>query len=139
MRAVVKVKQSQGRGPSNAARYIAESKLDPQREGRGPRPLFTNRGDNDLTYGEADRYLKDGRGKPARGDLIHFSVSFHNEDCERLGATTEERKERLREAAREAMDEIKSDLRVGDWRWVAGIHLNTKHPHIHFLIYKEII
>ncbi len=138
MRAVVKVKQSQGRGPSNAARYIAESKIDPEREGEGPRPLFTSRGDNEFKYGDANRYLNGGRGRPAKGDLIHFSVSFRNEDFERLGAADEERKERLRGAALEAMDELKSDLRVADWRWVAGIHLNTKHPHIHFLIYKEM-
>jgi hypothetical protein len=137
MRAVVKVRLSQGRGPSNAARYIAESKIDPEREGKGPRPLFTNRGDDDLKYGDANRYLKDGRGRPAKGDLIHFLVSFYNEDFVPLGPTDEERKERLREAAREAMEELKSDLRIADWRWVAGIHLNTKSPHIHFLIYKE--
>src|SRR6266511_4133165 len=137
MRAVVKVKQSQGRGPSNAARYIAESKIDPEREGEGPRPLFTSRGDNEFKYGDANRYLNGGRGRPAKGDLIHFSVSFRNEDFERLGAADEERKERLRGAALEAMDELKSDLRVADWRWVAGIHLNTKYPHIHCLIYKE--
>src|SRR5262249_28860837 len=115
-----------------------ESKISPEREGKGQRPLFTNRGDDDLTYGDANRYLNNGRGRPAKGDLIHFSVSFQNEDFERLGATDESRKERLREAAREAMDELKSDLPVADWRWVAGIHLNTKHPHIHFLIDKEI-
>jgi hypothetical protein len=125
MRAVVKVKQSQGRAPSNAARYIAESKLDPEREGDSPRPLFTNRGDDDLTYGDANRYLNDGRGKPAKGDLIHFSVSFQNEDFDALGSGAEERKHRLREAAREAMEESRSDLRVGEWRWIAGIHLNT--------------
>jgi predicted NAD-dependent protein-ADP-ribosyltransferase YbiA (DUF1768 family) len=138
MRAVVKVKQSQGRGPSNAARYIAESKLDPEREGKRARLLSSSNAD-DITYGEANRYLKDGTGKPAKGDLIHFSVSFLNEDFERLGPNDQERKERLREVAREAMDELRSDLRVQDWRWAAGIHLNTAHPHIHFLIYKEII
>ncbi len=138
MRAVVKVKQSQGRAPSNATRYIAESKLDPEREGDSLRPLFTNRGDNDLTYGDANRYLIDGRGRPAKGDLIHFSVSFLNEDFEALGSSDDERKERMREAAREAMDESRPDLRVGDWRWVAGIHLNTPYPHIHFLVFKEL-
>jgi predicted NAD-dependent protein-ADP-ribosyltransferase YbiA (DUF1768 family) len=138
MRAVVKVRQSQGRGPSNAARYIAESKRDPEREGKRPRLLFSDKAD-DITYGEANRYLKDGPGKPAKGDLIHFSVSFLNEDFERLGRDDEERKERLREVAREAMEEPRSDLCFQDWRWVAGIHLNTAHPHIHFLIYKEII
>jgi predicted NAD-dependent protein-ADP-ribosyltransferase YbiA (DUF1768 family) len=139
MRAVVKVKQSQGRTPSNASRYIAESKLDPEREGDRPRPLFTNEGHDDLTYRKADDFLTAGRGAPIKNDIIHFSVSFLNEDFEALGLSDEERKERLREAAREAMDEFKSDLRAGDWQWVAGIHLNTPHPHIHFLVFKEIV
>src|SRR6266508_4495518 len=139
MRAVVKVKQSQGRTPSNAARYIAESKLDPEREGDKPRPLFTNKGHDDLTYRKANGFLTGGRGAPIRNDLIHFSVSFRNEDFEALGPDGEKRKELLREAAREAMDEFRSDLRVDDWRWVAGIHLNTPYPHIHFLGFKETV
>jgi len=138
MRAVVKVKQSQGRTPSNATRYIAGSKLDPESEGAKSRPLFTNKGHDDLTYRKADGFLTGGRGAPIRNDLIHFSVSFHNEDFEALGSNDEVRKKFLREAAREAMDEFKSDLRVGDWRWVAGIHLNTHHPHMHFLVFKEV-
>ena len=138
MRAVVKVKQSQGQTPSNATRYIAGSKLDPEREGDKSRPLFTNKGHDDLTYRKANGFLTGGRGAPIRNDLIHFSVSFLNEDFEALGSNDQERKELLREAAREAMDEFRSDLRVGDWRWVAGIHLNTPHPHIHFLVFKEM-
>jgi predicted NAD-dependent protein-ADP-ribosyltransferase YbiA (DUF1768 family) len=138
MRAVVKVKQSQGRTPSNATRYIAGSKLDQEREGDKSRPLFTNKGHDDLTYRKAETFLTGGNGAPIRNDLIHFSVSFRNEDFEALGSNDEERKELLREAAREAMDEFRSDLRVGDWRWVAGIHLNTPHPHIHFLVFKEM-
>jgi predicted NAD-dependent protein-ADP-ribosyltransferase YbiA (DUF1768 family) len=138
MRAVVKVKQSQGRTPSNATRYIAGSKLNPEREGDKSRSLFTNKGHDDLTYRKADGFLTYGHGAPIKNDLIHFSVSFHNEDFEALGSTDEERKDHLREAAREAMDEFRSDLRVGDWRWVAGIHLNTSHPHIHFLVFKEM-
>ena len=138
MRAVVKVKQSQGRTPSNATRYIAGSKLDPEREGDKSRPLFTNKGHDDLTYRKANGFLTGGHGAPIRNDLIHFLVSFLNEDFEALGSNDEERKELLREAAREAMDEFRSDLRVGDWRWVAGIHLNTPHPHIHFLVFKEM-
>src|SRR5262249_10922535 len=130
--------QSQGRGPSNAARYIAGSKIDPEREGGAARPLFTNRGDDSLSYGEANRYLKDGRGRPAKGDLIHFSVSFEPADFEQLGETDEERKGRLREAAREAMEQVRADVRAAEWRWVSGIHLNTSHPHLHFLIFKGI-
>jgi predicted NAD-dependent protein-ADP-ribosyltransferase YbiA (DUF1768 family) len=138
MRAVVKVKQSQGRTPSNATRYVAGSKLDSEREGDKSRPLFTGKGHDDLTYRKADGFLTGGHGAPIRNDLIHFSVSFRNEDFEALGSNDEERKELLREAAREAMDEFRSDLRISDWRWVAGIHLNTPHPHIHFLIFKEM-
>jgi predicted NAD-dependent protein-ADP-ribosyltransferase YbiA (DUF1768 family) len=138
MRAVVKVKQSQGRTPSNATRYIAGSKLDLEHEGDKPRPLFTNKDHDDLTYRKANGFLTGGRGAPIRNDLIHFSVSFLNEDFEALGLDDESRKELLREAAREAMDDFKSDLRLGDWRWVAGIHLNTPYPHIHFLVFKEM-
>src|SRR5262245_50872450 len=115
MRAVVKVKQSQGRTPSNATRYIAGSKLDLEHEGDKPRPLFTNKDHDDLTYRKADSFLTGGRGAPIKNDLIHFSVSFRNEDFEALGPDDEKRKELLREAAREAMDDFKSDLRVGDW------------------------
>jgi predicted NAD-dependent protein-ADP-ribosyltransferase YbiA (DUF1768 family) len=138
MRAVVKVKQSQGQTLSNATRYIAESKLDPEREGDKPRPLFTNKDHDDLTYRKANSFLTGGRGAPIKNDLIHFSVSFRNEDFESLGSDDEKRKELMREAAREAMDEFRSDLRMGDLRWVAGIHLNTPYPHIHFLVFKEM-
>jgi len=138
MRAVVKVKQSQGRHSSNATRYIAGSKLDPEREGDKSRSLFTNKGHDDLTYRKADSFLTNGHGAPIKNDLIHFSVSFRNEDFEALGSNDGHRVELLREAAREAMDEFRSDLRVSDLRWVAGIHLNTPHPHIHFLVFKEM-
>ncbi|MCI0390544.1 MAG: relaxase MobL [Acidobacteria bacterium] len=139
MRAVVSVKRSGEKGVSYLARYISESKLNPEREGERPRPLFTNKGDDNLTYRGANRFLTCSEGDPLKKDLIHFSVSFQNEDFETLGATDKERKERLREAAREAMDELMGDLHLSDWRWVAGIHLNTNHPHIHLLVYKEII
>jgi predicted NAD-dependent protein-ADP-ribosyltransferase YbiA (DUF1768 family) len=138
MRAVVKIKQSQGRTPSNATRYVAGSKLDPEREGDKPRPLFTNKGHDDLTYRKANGFLTGRNGAPIRNDLIHFLVSFLKKDFDVLGSTDEERKELLREIARGAMDEFRSDLRVGDWRWVAGIHLNTHQPHIHFLVFKEM-
>ena len=128
MRAVVKVKQSQGRTPSNATRYIAGSKLDPEREGDKPRSLFTNEDHEDLTYRKADGFLSDGHGAPVKNDLIHFSVSFLNEDFEALGSNDEERKDLLREAAREAMDEFRSDLRVSDWRWVVKIAWLSSAP-----------
>jgi hypothetical protein len=142
MRAVVKVKPMGGRGASRVARYIAESKLDPVREGKR-RPLFSDRdddlaGSDDRTYRKADRHLSDSRGAPLKKDLIHFSVSFLEEDFKRLGASDDERKERLRDAAREAMGEVQADLNVAGWRWIAGIHLNTHHPHIHIVVHKEV-
>src|SRR5262247_1234711 len=142
MRAVVKVKSMGGKGASRVARYIAESKLDPVREGKR-RPLFSDReddlaGGDDRTYRKADQYLSGGRGAPRKCDLIHFSVSFREEDFERLGAGDEERKDRLREAAREAMAQVQADLNVGGWRWIAGVHLNTPHPHVHIVIHKEV-
>ncbi|MCG3144878.1 MAG: hypothetical protein HONDAALG_02388 [Gammaproteobacteria bacterium] len=139
MRAVVAVKSNGGKGEgvSRAARYISERDRDPEREGAHLRPLFNDR-DGDLTYRKANRFLGNGQGTPGKDDLIHFSVSFLPEDYERLGASGDERKERLREVAREAMEDVKSDLHAEDWRWVAGIHLNTDHPHLHILVHKEI-
>ncbi|MCI0389676.1 MAG: hypothetical protein MOB07_13065 [Acidobacteria bacterium] len=150
MRTVVKVILSQESSESDAARYIAHDGIDPEREGGNRRPLFTNRGDDDFTYRYANSFLNGGHGTPIENDLIHFLVSFEPEDFEALGASDEERKERLREAAREAMEEVKEDLRENhyllrnkqnlqlNWRWVAGIHLNTDNPHIHFLIHKAV-
>jgi relaxase-like protein len=142
MRAVVKVKPMGGKGASRVARYIAESKLDPTREGER-RPLFSDREDDlargdDRTYRKADQHLTEGRGAPPKKDLIHFSVSFREEDFERLGANYDERRERLREATREAMAEIQTDLNVARWKWIAGIHLNTPHPHVHIVIHKMV-
>src|SRR5262245_55809187 len=142
MRAVIKVKSMGGKGASRVARYIAESKLDPVREGKR-RPLFSDReddlaGGDDRTYRKADQYLSGRRDAPRKCDLIHFSVSFREEDFERLGAGDDERKGRLREAAREAMAEVQVDLNVAGWQWIAGIHLNTPHPHVHIVIHKEV-
>ena len=137
MRAVVAIKSTGGRGASRAARYISERDRNPEREGAGPRPLFSEREDT-LTYRGADRLLSNGTGTPDKDDLIHIAVSFRKEDYERLGPTDEERKEQLREVAREAMGEMSRELRAKEMRWVAGIHLNTDHPHVHIVISKEI-
>jgi len=82
--------------------------------------------------------LSNGAGTPDKDDLIHIAVSFRKEDYERLGPTDEERKEQLREVTREAMVEMSRDLRAKEMRWVAGIHLNTDHPHVHIVISKEV-
>ncbi len=138
MRAVVRAVQSGGKGVSYQARYIAESELNREREGEKTRPLFSNRGHDSLTYRAANQFLTGGEGDPLKKDLIHLIVSFEEKDFEALRAHDDERIAALREVAREAMEGTKADLRVRDWRWVAGIHLNTDNPHIHFLIHKEI-
>jgi hypothetical protein len=139
MRAVVAVKSNGGKGggASRAARYISERDRDPEREGARPRSLFSDR-DGDLTYRKANRFLGGGQGAPGKDDLIHFSVSFLPEDYERLGASGDQRNAALREVARDAMTDVKDDLGASELRWVAGIHLNTNHPHLHILIHKEI-
>ena len=137
MRAVIAIKSTGGHGSSRATRYISERDRNPEREGVRPRPLFSDREDT-LTYRGADRLLSNGTGTPDKGDLIHMAVSFRQEDYERLGVTEGERKERLREVAREAMGEVRAELRAKEMRWVAGIHLNTDHPHLHILISKEV-
>ena len=137
MRAVVAIKSTGGRGASRATRYISERDRNPEREGTRPRPLFSDREDT-LTYRGADRLLSNGAGTPDKDDLIHIAVSFRNEDYERLGPTDDERKEQLREVTREAMGEMSRELRAKEMRWVAGIHLNTDHPHVHIVISKEI-
>jgi MobL relaxases len=137
MRAVIAIKSTSGSGASRATRYISERDRDPEREGAKPRLLFSEREDT-LTYRGADQLLSNGAGTPDKGDLIHIAVSFNKEDYERLGLTVDERKEQLREVAREAMGEMTRELRAKEMRWVAGIHLNTAHPHLHILIHKEI-
>ncbi len=142
MRAVVKVKPVGGKSAARVARYIAESKLDPVREGKR-RPLFSDReedlaGSGDRTYRQANQYLSGGRGAPLKKDLIHFSVSFRREDFEQLGAHEDDRNERLREVTRDAMTAVQADLNVAAWRWIAGIHLNTLHPHLHIVVQKQV-
>lgn len=137
MRAVIAIKSTGGSGASRATRYISERDRDPEREGTKPRPLFSDREDT-LGYRGADHLLNGGAGTPDKDDLIHIAVSFNKEDYERLGPTDAERKESLREVAREAIAEMRTDLRAKEMRWVAGIHLNTDNPHIHLLIHKEV-
>lgn len=138
MRTVIAIKSTGGSGASRATRYISERDRDPEREGAKPRLLFSDREDT-LTYRGADQLLSNGAGTPDKADLIHIAVSFNQEDYERLGKTADERKEQLREVARQAIGEMARELRAREMRWVAGIHLNTAHPHLHVLIHKEVI
>ena len=137
MRVVFHIISTGGVGASRVTRYIAERDKDPEREGPGPRPLFSEDREG-LTYRAADRVL-DPDGQPQKGDLLHFSVSLEEEDFEKLGDDEKERQARLREVIREGMKGMAEELNVERLTWVAGIHRNTDNPHAHIVVHKQAI
>jgi hypothetical protein len=138
MRVIVSVKPTPGGGQtSQAARYIAYRERDEEREGKEPRPLFSAR-ENVLSFWKAERALTEGRA-PQKDELIHIAVSFRDGDFQALGRNETIRQESLREVTREAVTQIADELRADELRWVAGIHRNTDHPHIHLLIHRAYL
>ena len=138
-RVVVSVKSSKGgSGLSGAARYIAESKRDEQREGKDARPLFNGK-ENDLTYRAANQFVSPDKDGPEKRDIIHLVVSLEKEDYERLGATEEERFEGFRLVTRATMREVENTLQVEKLHWFAGIHRNTDNPHVHVAIGRDAV
>jgi len=125
-----------GGGASRTTRYIAERERDPTREGPGPRPLFSEDRDN-LSYRSADRILDCLEGQPQKDDLLHISVSFQEEDFEKLGKDEQERQAGLRRVIRDGMRGVADELNVEWLTWVAGIHRNTENPHAHIAILNE--
>lgn len=125
-----------GSGASRTTRYIAEREKDPTREGPGPRPLFSEDRDN-LSYRSADRILDRLEGQPQKDDLLHISVSFQEEDFEKLGNNEQERQAGLRRVIRDGMRGMADELNVEWLTWVAGIHRNTENPHAHIVILNE--
>ncbi|MCI0525654.1 MAG: relaxase MobL, partial [Acidobacteria bacterium] len=135
MRVIVSVKPTPGGGQtSQAARYIAYRERDEEREGARPRPLFSAK-ENVLSFWKAERVLTGGRA-PQKDELIHIAVSFRDGDFQALGRNETIRQESLREVTREAVSHIADELRADELRWVAGIHRNTDHPHIHLLLHR---
>jgi hypothetical protein len=135
MRVVVSVKPTPGGGQtSQAVRYIAYSERNEAREGKEPRQLFSAK-EGSLSFWKAERVLTEGRA-PAKDEVTHITVSFHEEDFQRLGHDEASRQHALKEVSREAVSEIAGELRAGDLRWVAGIHRNTDHPHLHLLFHR---
>src|SRR5262245_35416098 len=100
-----------GSGPSRTTRYIAERDKDLEREGPGARPLFSE-DRNNLTYRKADRILNPIEGQPDKCDLLHISISFEEEDFQKLGSDEKERQERLKEVIREGMKGMAEELNV---------------------------
>lgn len=138
MRVVVSVKPTPGGdGASQATRYVAYRERDEEREGKEPRPLFSAKEDP-LSFWKAERVLTEGRA-PAKDELIHIAVSFREEDFSNLGHDEPTRQNALKEVSREAVSQIADELRADNLRWVAGIHRNTGHPHIHLLIYRTYL
>ncbi|MGE0133446.1 MAG: relaxase MobL [Blastocatellales bacterium] len=138
MRVVVSVKPTPGGGgASQATRYIAYRERDEEREGKEPRPLFSAKEDS-LSFWRAERVLTEGRA-PAKDELIHIAVSFREEDFGKLGHNEPARQDAFKEVSREAVSQIADELRADNLRWVAGIHRNTDHPHIHLLIYRTYL
>jgi hypothetical protein len=127
-----------GGGAARATRYVSEREKDPEREGPGARPLFSNDREG-LTYRKADRILDPVNGEPAKDDLIHLSVSLEEEDFEKLGKDEKERQARLREVIREGMKGVAAELNVEELTWVAGIHRNSDNPHAHIVMRNSAI
>jgi hypothetical protein len=137
---VVAIKPSSSGGASGVTRYIAESKRNPEKEGlqdKEPRPLFSANEDR-LTYLEANELLAQTSGSLAeKEDLVHIVISLEKEDFEQLGETREEQIEAFKEIIREVAEEIENEVNFVELHWVAGIHLNTGHPHAHIAISRE--
>jgi len=127
-----------GGGASRATRYISERDKHPTREGSGPRPLFSEDRDN-LTYRNADRILDPTDGQPQKDDLMHLSVSFHEEDFEKFGKDEKERLAGLQRVIREGMKGMAEELNVEALTWVAGIHRNSENPHAHIVLRNQAI
>lgn len=127
-----------GSGSSGVARYIAQSKIDREREGDRARPLFNGWRD-DLTYREANSLVSPDRGGPSKEDIIHLVISTYKDEYDRLGGTEEERLAALHELTRERVKEIAVATNVEELHWFAGIHRNTDNPHGHLAISRDAI
>lgn len=125
--------------PAVGTRYLAERERDPEREGDTRRPLFSNEL-SDLTPAQANTFLHGGArtGKLDDRDVIHLVVSPADVTAfERLGDETDARTEAFKNCTREMMREFEERLGITDTRWIAGIHLNTDHPHVHILVQRQ--
>jgi hypothetical protein len=138
MRVVVSIKSTPGGGnASQAARYIAYRDRDEEREGIEPRPLFSEK-ENTLSFWQAERVLTEGR-TPTKDEVAHLAVSLKAEDFQALGRDETSRQQALKEVTREAIAEIAQELDAESLRWVAGVHRNTEHPHLHLLIHRDYV
>lgn len=141
MRVFVAVQPTPRSGASSLSRYIAQSKVDRDREQvdeKGSRPLFSERED-DLTYSEADRILNPTSGELEKEDVIHVVISPERGSFERAGETDEERKKTFREAIRDVVHKMARELKVRALNWIGGLHGNTRTPHGHLAVSRWAI
>lgn len=136
MRIVVVSKGSgSGTGVSQATRYVSRRERDETREGTEARRLFSAQAD-DLGCHRANLLLGDGRA-PQTKDVLHLVVSFaHEADFLALGEDEPARQRAVREITRATLLEMAEQLQAKELRWVAGIHRNTEHPHVHLLLQR---
>jgi|SRR5581483_11836476 len=135
MRVIVSVKPTpEGHSASQAVRYVALRDRDEEREGKEPRRLFSARAD-DLSFWKAERVLTTER-TPEKDEVLHVAISFRAEDFRSLGPDETSRLQSLRGVTREAVSALAEELHADHLRWVAGIHRNTDHPHLHLLFHR---
>ncbi len=138
-RFVLKQIHVRGAGTSDLTRYVAKSKLDPAREGRKPRELFTRAADN-LTHLEARDWLSITGGALEKRDVLHYVLSFEQgREYEALDDNEDERGRQIVAFMRQAVAKGLREIGIAEMRWVAGIHRNTGNPHVHLLLNKNAI
>lgn len=139
MRIVVVSKGSgSGTGVSQATRYVSRRERDEMREGAEARRLFSAQAD-DLGCQRANLVLGDGRA-PQTKDVLHLVISFaHEADFLALGEDEPTRQQAVREITRATLAEMTERLQAKELRWVAGIHRNTDHPHVHLLLQRAYL
>lgn len=136
-RFVLKQIHVRGTGASDLTRYLAKSKLHEAREGKLARPLFTDLTDN-LTSGEARKWLSITGGMLQREDVLHYILSFEDaREYKLLGDNKDERQAEIAHYVRRALASGLNEIGVTEMRWVAGLHLNTDNPHVHLLLNKN--
>jgi hypothetical protein len=141
MRVFVAVQATPKGRVSSLSRYIADSKVERERERvdeRGSRPLFSAREDN-LTFKQADEIVNPTNRELEKEDVIHVVVSPEPGTMERAGDDDDERRATFIEAIRDAIREMEVELNVRSLSWIAGLHHNTRTPHAHIAVSRWAI
>lgn len=114
-----------------------ELKGNNKKEEKG-RQLYTEKGEA-VSKAEAEKYLA-SKGKTLKdGEVFEFYISLSPNDFEKLGRTLKEQTENFKNGVSEGFDDLWKKLGVKDARAVFGIHLNTKNPHVHVLVNKNVL